>query len=78
MRHEDMRAVSATEAYHAYDRCVGKCMDLSVAASGGLFQVMTEGNVNKVLIVALCLSLATPLLLKMRNRKNARREENNA
>ena len=33
MRHEDMRAVSATEAYHAYDRCVGKCMDLTMDVS---------------------------------------------
>ena len=56
---------------------LGKCVDLSVAASGGLFQVMTEGNVNKVLIVALCLSLATPFLLKMRSKKNAQNEGEN-
>ena len=50
---------------------LGKCVDLSAAVDGGLFQVMTEGAVNKVLIAALILSLATPFLLKLRSRKAA-------
>lgn len=49
---------------------LGKCFDLSQAASGGLAQVMLEGSINKVLIVALCLSMLTPLMLLRKNRKN--------
>ena len=33
--------------------------------------VMFEGSINKVLIAALLLSLLTPFLLKLRNRKHA-------
>jgi len=55
---------------------LGKCFDLSVAAEGGLFQVMTEGYTNKILIIALILSLATPFLLKWRNSKNKKEAEN--
>lgn len=55
---------------------LGKCFDLAVAVDGGLFQVMTEGYTNKVLIIALILSLATPFLLKWRNSKNKKEEEN--
>ncbi len=49
---------------------LGKCFDLSRAVSGGLPQVMLEGGINKVLILALCLSLLTPIMLLRKNRKN--------
>lgn len=49
---------------------LGKCFDLSRAVSGGLPQVMLEGSINKVLILALCLSLLTPIMLLRKNRKN--------
>ena len=50
---------------------LGKSVDLSRAADGGLAAVMFEGTINKVLIAALALSLLTPFLLKLRNRRNA-------
>ena len=57
---------------------LGKCFDLSMAADGGLFEVMTSGMVNKVLIVLLILSLSTPFLLVLRSRKSAKKEADNA
>jgi hypothetical protein len=57
---------------------LGKCFDLAVATDGGMLAVMTDGSVNKVLIVALILSLSTPFLLKWRNAKNAKKETENA
>ena len=50
---------------------LGKSVDLSRSLDGGLAAVMFEGSINKVLIGALILSLVTPFLLKLRNRKNA-------
>ena len=47
---------------------LGKSVDLSRSVDGGL---MFEGSINKVLIAALLLSLLTPFLLKLRNRKHA-------
>jgi len=55
---------------------LGKCFDLAMAADGGLFEVMTSGSVNKVLIAALLLSLSTPFLLMYKNRKNNREAAN--
>ena len=45
---------------------LGKSVDLSRAADGGLAEVMFAGGINKVLIAALLLSLLTPFLLKLR------------
>ena len=50
---------------------LGKSVDLSRSVDGGLMSVMFEGSINKVLIAALLLSLLTPFLLKLRNRKHA-------
>ena len=50
---------------------LGKCVDLSRAADGGLWTVMTEGSISRVLIAALALSLSTPFILNMRKRKSA-------
>ena len=47
---------------------LGKCLDLSVSVSGGLLEVLTEGVINKVLIAALILSVATPLFIIFRKR----------
>ena len=55
---------------------LGKCFDLAMAADGGLFEVMTSGSVNKVLIAALLLSLSTPFLLMYKNHKNNREAAN--
>ena len=50
---------------------LGKSVNLSRSVDGGLMSVMFEGSINKVLIAALLLSLLTPFLLKLRNRKHA-------
>lgn len=50
---------------------LGKCFDLSRATEGGLWAVFSNGAINKVLMAALLLSLATPFLLKLRSRKTA-------
>lgn len=57
---------------------LGKCFDLSVTVDGGFWEIMTQGTISKVLIAALCLSLATPLLLKLRGGKQARQGETHA
>jgi len=55
---------------------LGKCFDLSRAVDGGLLQVMTEGNINKVLIIALLCSLLTPFFLMYKSRKKLQTEDN--
>ena len=50
---------------------LGKSVDLSRSVDGGLMSVMFEGSINGALIAALLLSLLTPFLLKLRNRKHA-------
>ena len=52
---------------------LGKCLDLSVSVSGGLLEVLTEGVINKVLIAALVLSVATPLFIIFRKRIGSRK-----
>lgn len=52
---------------------LGKCFDLAHAVSGGLFEVMVSGSVNKVLIAAFLLSMLTPLLLMYKSRRNRER-----
>lgn len=49
---------------------LGKCFDLARATEGGLWAVFSSGGINKALMAALLLSLATPFLLKLRGRKN--------
>ncbi len=50
---------------------LGKCVDLSRATEGGLGEVLSSGVINKTLIAMFVLSLCTPFLLKLRNKKNA-------
>lgn len=57
---------------------LGKCFDLSRAAHGGLLQVMFEGGINKTLVVALLLSLLTPIVILRKNRRNRRQKEETA
>ena len=54
---------------------LGKCLDLAQATDGGLAAVMLNGGINKALILALILSLATPFLLHL---KQLRRQERKA
>lgn len=48
---------------------LGKCFNLAQATDGGLWAVFSAGAINKALVAALVLSLATPFLLKLRGRK---------
>ena len=54
---------------------LGKCVDLSLAHSNGLLGVLLEGNINKILIVALILSLLTPFYINYKKR-NMLKERN--
>lgn len=47
---------------------LGKCFDLARAHDGGLMGILTNGVINKILIVVFLLSLATPFLLKLRKK----------
>lgn len=53
---------------------LGKCLDLAHSVEGGLPAIMFEGTINKVLIVALALSLATPYLLHLKKLREQERE----
>jgi putative tricarboxylic transport membrane protein len=53
---------------------LGKCLDLAHSVEGGLPAIMFEGAINKVLIVALALSLATPYLLHLKKLREQERE----
>ena len=48
---------------------LGKSVDLSRSVEGGLGTLMFQGTINKVLIACLLLSLLTPALLALRNRR---------
>ena len=55
---------------------LGKCLDLAPAVDGGLFAVMTGSLISKILILALVLSLLTPLWLARKKRlRDAERQE---
>ncbi len=49
---------------------LGRCVHLSVA-NNGLFNVLTSGTINKVLIFAMFLSFFTPTILEYKKKKNA-------
>ena len=48
---------------------LGSCMQLALATDGGLTAVMFGGMINKVLILALILSLLTPFFLTWKKRR---------
>ncbi len=48
---------------------LGKCMHLSVASDGGLFSVLTDGGINKFLIVGIILSFFTPMIIEKKKKK---------
>ena len=47
---------------------LGSCVQLALATDGGLTAVMFGGLINKILILALILSLLTPFFLKWKKR----------
>ncbi len=55
---------------------LGKCFHLAVATDGGLLTVLTEGNISKVLIGAIILSIFTPLILERKKKKNLEAKAN--
>ena len=51
---------------------LGSCLQLAMARDGGLLTVMAGGVINKILILAILLSLLTPLLLKLKAKHRAK------